>query len=429
MHMNHIARLFVFALLPCMLPGPATAADGLKEMAASKRAAAIELGFAINGRRLEGRGVFITADGLALVDLSMVALPHQPMVFAEDGSELHFGTILGIFPEQEVALMKFDYSPKVWVPIAAQEPEMGETIALIALKAFDFLKTDIPPIMGPVLAKRTGMTCNLSKKQFTRVLSLGSGLMFKQQPCMGPGSFAINKQGELVAIKQGVEMMGRQMLILLSPTHTLGEEISRLARKGQSIPHPFPAASNPIDVALLDEDYSRYENAHTMGDEVAARVHLEDLAKRYPNSARIQSMAHEHLKRPPASEAVAKTADAAKPASPISAVEKVVQAVARARELVDTSKDYAGAVSVIKQALDVCPKDYPIPLMNLVEFEQQLGHSAEYGRYLHEVLEVAPEVIAMVEQAQQWEFQQKHYDEAQKLTDRMYELEKLYRRR
>lgn len=427
MNMKHIVLLFVFALF--MPPVQASDADGLKEMAASKRAAAIELGFAINGRRLEGRGVFITADGLALVDLSMVALPQRPMVFAEDGSELPFGTILGIFPEQEVALMKFDCSPKVWLPIAAQEPEMGETIAFIALKAFDFLKTDIPPVMGPVLAKRTSMTSNLSKQQFTRVLSLGSGLMFKQQPCLGPGSFAINKQGELVAIKQGIEMMGRQMLILLSPINTLREEISRLARSGQSIPHPLPAASNPIDLALLDEDYSRYEMAHTMGDNAASMAHLEELAKRYPNSARIQRMAHEHLKRPPASDAAAKTADAASPASPMSAVEKVVQSVARARDLINSGKDYTGAVSVIKQALDVCPKDYPVPLMNLAQFEQQLGHSAEYGRYLHEVLAVAPEIIAIVEQTQLWEFEQKDYDEAQKLRDRVYELDRLYRRR
>ncbi len=429
MHMNHIARLFVFALLPCLLPVPATAADGLKEIAASKRAAAIELGVIMNGGRMEGRGVFITADGLALVDLSMIALPQRPVVFAEDGREVPFGTILGIFPEQEVALIKFDYSPKVWLPIAPKEPEMGETIAFIALKAFDFLETDIPPVVGPVIAKRTSITANLSKYHFTRVLSLGSGLMFKQQPCIGPGSFAINNQGELVAIKQGIEMNGRQALILLSPITALGDEIGRLARGGKNIPHPLPAASNPIDVALLDEDYSRYENAHTMGDEVAARVHLEDLAKRYPNSARIQSMAHEQLKRPPASEAVAKTADAARPASPISAVEKVVHSVARARDLVDSNKDYTGAVSVLKQALDVCPKDYPVPLLNLAEFEQKLGHTAEYGRCLREVLAVAPEIISVVEQLQKWEFEQKHYDEAQKLTDRIYELERLYRRR
>lgn len=427
--MKHIAQLFVFALFSCLLPVPATAADGLKEIAASKRAAAIELGVMLKGGRVEGRGVFITADGLALVDLSMIALPQRPVVFAEDGREVAFGTILGIFPEQELALMKFDYSPKVWLPIAPQEPKMGEPLAFIALKAFDFLATDIPPVVGPIIAKRSSLTVNLSKQQFTRVLSLGSGLTFKQQPCIGPGSFAINNQGELVAIKQGIEMMGRQMLLLLTPITALGEEISRLARGGKSIPHPLPAATNPVDTGLMDEEYSHYEMAQRMGDSAAAMVHLEELAKRYPNSTRIQDMASHLLKRPTASNPAAKTADAATTASQISAVEKVVHSVARARDLADANKDYTGAVKVLTQALDVCPKDYPVPLINLAEYEQKLGHSAEYGRHLRDALAVAPEIIWLVEQLQKWEFEQKHYDEAQKLTDRIYELERLYRRR
>src|SRR4051794_25306108 len=190
---------------------PAMADDGLVELAAIKRGAALHLGVRKAGlqrgdMQMDGLGAFISADGLAVVGLSTIALKRNPVVVTADGTELPFGTILGIFPDQEVALVKFGHRPTVWVPLATKEPELGETIALIALSQPDLRTAMVPPVVGPVMAKRSGAAANIRVRRYLPIISLGSALTSQQQSSIGPGCFAINQQGQLTAIKHGIQM-------------------------------------------------------------------------------------------------------------------------------------------------------------------------------------------------------------------------------
>lgn len=96
-------------------------------MAASERDAALNLGVRKAGlanvdAQMNGLGVFISADGLAFVDLSTIAFQRKPIVVTTDGTELPFGTILGIFPDHELALRSSIIVPKPGCPSRRRNP-------------------------------------------------------------------------------------------------------------------------------------------------------------------------------------------------------------------------------------------------------------------------------------------------------------------
>ena len=146
-----------------------------------------------------------------------------------DGTALKIGTILGIFPLEELAPIKFEHRPKFWLRIAPQEPEVGEIIALVPIDIKDLMNAEVPPILGQVMAKRTESTANLRLCPFKRVLSLGLAGPLEQSAMTLPGSFAINRHGTLVAVYAGIQMIRNQALRFVAPVADLREQIDKLA--------------------------------------------------------------------------------------------------------------------------------------------------------------------------------------------------------
>ena len=178
-------KSFLFALL-CFLTAvlslPATAEDpALSKLAASKRSAV----FRLTTKDALSFGVFISKDGHGLVHLQALATKEEATASLPDGVPLKVGSILEVFPEQELALLKFDFSPKFWLELAPTEPKIGETIALVPLKTDNPWDGTISPVVGQVMAKRTTVTANLRTAEFAKVLSLGAGLSAKQRPALG----------------------------------------------------------------------------------------------------------------------------------------------------------------------------------------------------------------------------------------------------
>lgn len=426
--MRQRIALLCLVLLSCLFPMRATADDGLAALAESKRGAALNLGVVIGGRQMNGLGAFISADGLALVDLSSIATAERPTVATADGTKLPLGTILGIFADHELALVKFDHRPKVWLPLAKKEPEMGETLALVALSQPDLRSIMVPPVVGPVVAKRSGVASNIRVRHYLRILSLGSVLTREQQPWIGPGSFAVNQQGQLAAIKNGIQMEGNQALILLAPVSALAEQIDKMVKAGNVIPFPLPAASNPIDLALLSEDFDRMSMALQQGDRATARNLFGKLLARYPASPRLKGLTGNSMLRGAGAAPV--DPDFLQPIDPKDpTAEQVEQLLGRAIFLVDSKKDYDGAIGELKAALALCPEDYPqVPRMLSVIY-LQLKQLEEAERFLRAALASEPEAISLVQAMETVLTRRGKLDEADKMTERYYELGRIYRRR
>ena len=166
--------------VPCIGTGENVAGEprkSLVRLANEKRAAALNMsGDLGKGRTASVCGTFVSKDGLALVGLQGIAMKDKPKVETADGKPLKFGTILKLFAEQGVALMKFSHHPKVIVPLANEGPELGETIAFLPLRNNADWPGKLPSIVGPIMVKRRDISTDLKVPRFIEVLSLGSGL-------------------------------------------------------------------------------------------------------------------------------------------------------------------------------------------------------------------------------------------------------------
>jgi len=424
-HMRvNTSAVFLLALLVWLRAAPAPAAaavdNGLVEMAAAKRGAALKLSEKLpgTGESFYGLGFFISADGLALVNLSDLAFGVNPVITTLDGTVLPLGTILGVFPEPELALVKFKHRPKVWLSLAPKEPDTGEILAIPAFSEVKSSKEKLPPIVGPVMAKRSTIAGNLREAQFKRVLSLGAGMSLPQREAFAQGCFAINRQGELVAVKAGIEATARQRLILLSPLCGLVERIATMAKEGKAIPFPLPAASNPIDPVLQDLAYHQWDLALQQGDGASGQKHLADLRRRFPDNVRVGTLP---------GPTVTGLADLPRLDAKASAAAQVARLSQRGLFLTNSAGDLEGALREFTAALALCPKDYPDSRANLGTLHLQMNHPAEAEPLLREALALAPESIQLIEIFERMLTQKDNFDEATKFTDRLYELEGLYR--
>lgn len=436
------------ALLPLLLPllawlcpALATAADeadakkekeppSLAEVAAAKQDALLMLreelpnpepGGPQHGR---GLGVFISPDGLALLNLMNLATANKPEILTADGKTmLPLGSILGIFPEPELALVKLKHKPKTWVPLARKEPEVGESIAIAGLSDFNPTGRKVAPVLGPVLAKRSTLGGNLREPTFRKIMSLGAGMSVQQKQAFAQGSWAVNQQGELVAVKCGVQMAGNpatgtQMLIMLSPLAGIAEQVDAMVKSAKPIPFPLPAASNPIDLALLDAAYNYYDKAYQARDFETARKWTEELRKRYPDSKFVAGLTPTDmtdLAELPRLEASAPVAS------------QVQRLRARADFLVTRKKDQEGAIAELKAALPLCPEDFPEIHLAISVLLAQLGHLDEMEPVLLKLHALEPDSISIAALLEARMTQKGKHEEAQKFTDRIFELENLYR--
>jgi hypothetical protein len=426
--MKHPTLLFLALLSSLFLMRAMGADEDLAALAAVKREAAIQLGVQQGAMQMNALGAFISPDGLALVDLSSLALAAKPAIVTFDGTVLPLGKILGIFPDHELALVKFDHRPKTWLPLAPQEPALGETIALVALSQPDLRKSMVPPVIGPVMAKRRGTAANIRVRHYLPILSLGAGLSTEQQSCMNAGCFAINAQGRLVAIKNGIQMEGRQTLILLAPVTALAAQIDQMVKAGEAIPFPLPPARNPIDLAVLTEDFTRMDKARERGDQGAAQRILASLRQRFPDSPRLKTLAAGSSFG--AGGKASSGGDEFRPLDPQDPIpEQVDQLLGRAMFLAGAKHDYPGAIRELNTALTLCPADEPQIPKTLGIFYMHLNQLDEAERYLQQALAAEPEVIGLVEALENILTRQSKFAEADKMTKRYYELGRIYRRK
>ena len=413
----------LFALLVSVCSArPASEETALANLATAKRAAALKVSERPPGRTEDacGIGVFVSADGLALLPLTDLAYGIPPLIITPDGTELPPGDILGILPEPELAIVKFKHRPKVWLPIAAKEPDAGDLISISGLCHENSWAEKVPPVTGPVMAKRSIIGGNLREPQFRHVLSLGSGLSLQQRLAFLQGSFAINRQGELVAVKAALESADRQKFIFLAPVAGLADRVTAMAKAGKIIPFPLPPASNPIDPVLLDPAFYYWNLAVQRGDPTEAQTHHEDLRKRFPQNVRVNTLPGI------ATGGAAPLPDIPSPDAKASPAARAQHLRERAVSLAGKG-DREGALRELTAALDHCPRDLSDIRIIMGILHLQSGRTSEAETLLREALVTAPESIQVIEILERILTRQDKFDEARKFTDRLYELERVYR--
>lgn len=421
-------------LLTCDLQADDDAKAALAKLAGAKRDAVLQLtvGKALEDQNARSFGVFISHNGLALVDLQALATKQKPTIVIAGGTTVELGKILKVFPEQELALMKFDHLPKRWLELASVEPALNEVIALVTLNTDNPWDATIPPVVGPVMAKRSGTTSNSQVVLFTRVLSLGSGLSTAQRAGLGPGRFAIDSKGQLVAFTNGTKSDARQTLIQLAPVVGLKDQIDTLAKAGKEIMFPLPESSNPLDPAAFDPDYHPMNVAFERQDWPEFQRLLEKLRLRFPKShalrARSAFLRHPAIQR----ELQARPNDdplldfpEPQPDDPVA--QQVRMWSARA-DFFSTSQRFEDAIRARKAAIKLSPEDYSADRVLLAHLYAHLGRIDEAMKLYQEAYSSLSDSLVFVEMFELLMTREGKLGEVEKLTNRVYELERVYRR-
>lgn len=446
------ARSLLLAILTGLLPGFAVAAPeaaevsggkadaAFGELAAMSRAAALEMTFKIKAdSSVTSYGAFISADGLALVDLFALAREQKPTIVGADGNLVKFGTILRIFPEQALALMKFNHRPKRWLTLAKSDPAVGETIAFVTMKEDDPFDGKVPPIVGPVMAIRSDTTVNLSMVRFMKIISLGGSPSLEQKSSWSKGCFVINRDGDLVAFGNGFTEPHAQRLMILAPVVALADQIQESAKGEKAIAHPLGKA-NPLDPATLDDDYIDMMIAFKEADVDAARRLFGDLQKRYPKSLQLQSyglastllepdkraVLAEGLERPPPD------ATKAHQMSYLILQADLLRAQGNRVEnagLPQAQRDREAAIEKYKAAINLSPDDFVNVRIMLAALYLDLDRHEDALKILQETYPYYSESIEHAGIYERLLIKNGNFKEADKVNDRIFELEEIYRRR
>ena len=421
--------ILLLIIIASICTGVALPEQRLADLAASKRAAALKMvlprrSSAIAHHKVQSLGVFISDDGLALVDVTLLCLGQKPMVVTADGTTLKFGTILGIFPEQHLALMKFKHRPKLWLRLAPKEPEVGEEIALVTHDVKNTMDGVGPPVSGPIMAKRSIVTVSLQVDQFMRGLSLGTSLTQKQYMNQGGGWFAINRDGDLAAFFQGMRPTGRNTLIHLSPIVSIADQVEKLANSGQSIPFPLAKDRIPMDLAVLDSDWTLMCSAHNRRDFTAVRRLHKKLKARYPTSGQLKTI----LSKMDVAELEAEQRGNRTSGAEGSALEQIYNLTPEVNEKFGKS-DYKGAIALMEKIVELSPKDHPGYREQLAMLYLEVDRLEDAERLFRDAYSSCPESIDLCEKLESLLIKQNKLKEADVMTKRIYELEKIYRRR
>jgi tetratricopeptide (TPR) repeat protein len=417
----------LLAILSWLSPAlrAADADEALTAMAAAKRAAGLKVSMKISGGRAYSVGAFISADGLALLRLDEIGAGEKLTITTPDGAELPLGTILGLFPEEELALVKFKHRPKVWLTLASKEPEIGEKIAVAALCFDDSWKEKVTPVIGPVTAKLSTAGGNLRETIFQHGLSLAAGLTFQQKWSLALSSFAVNASGQLAALYYGTIADYRQKRLQFTSAARLADRVAAMVKEGKAIPWPLPPALNPTDPVKQDPRYYKLALAEQQQDEATGRQLIAQLRRRYPDNPRLDKCWCD-----PDDSINGRTITSLNDIPPLdakaSAPAKYHRTVVRAAFLQKKGDD-AGALREFTAALALVPKDFPDALENLAAFHLQRDRIAEAEPHLRAALALKPDSIKLIEDLELVLTKQNKFEEARKLTDRVYEVERLYR--
>ena len=407
-----------FVVLPANETG-----EEIAQLAAGKRDAILKITVDSDpGWEHTFTGVFISEKGLALVSLSTLARTAPLRTLAADGSTPEPEAVLGVFAEQGLALMKFRHSPKSWLELAPEEPEIHDLVALLPQDMNDPWKKAIAPVVGPVLAKWCDFSPNLLKLQFVRMLSIGAATTREQRGGLSPGCFAIDSDGRLVGFMGGTKNSDGQVLLGINPVASIAGELSELAEGGVDLGYPLPEHLNLLDPATFDNDFRSMDLAGHAGDEVKRREHLEALLKRYPRSPTIRRLAS------------GMPSVAGNPLIPLaelkldpstSNAEKVWLHSIRASRLFNDG-DLDGAIAELKASLELQPANFPNTHTKLAKIYFNLDRLEEAEKFFREAYSRSPERIRVAEALEVLLIRRQKFEEADKFTERVFELEDIY---
>jgi hypothetical protein len=232
-------------------------------------------------------GFFIDDKGMALCPLDPLHAKPVPVFRVGEGKSevLKSPVVLEVFPDQGLALVKFDHKPAASLKISGETPVVGTWLAVVP-SGNTRGGSLAGAIAAPIVAHRITHNVSLTnpphppQKQF----SMGVGNSPASQLVLRAGAPIINGRGEVVATFAGAQAMPGQTLQL---AHSLAgfPAMMEVALK-KPPPRKLPLASEDLglDPAILSDEYLLMGMSAVTGDLAKARQLARKLVEKFPNS-------------------------------------------------------------------------------------------------------------------------------------------------
>jgi hypothetical protein len=276
-------------------PPVAIAADvpaGLLETATKLRPALFFSRLPLGDKVVPQVGFFIDDTGLALCPLGPLHAKPVPDFRTGEGKSdvLKSPVVLGVFPDQALALVKFDHKPAASLTIAKEAATVGTWVAVVP-SGFTGGGMMSESAAGPIMAHR--ITHNVStthpprppQKQFS--IATGNGPTY--QRLLRPGSPLVNGRGEVVAAFAGSQAMPGQTLQLAFPLDGFQGRIEQAVAKGKRLKIPLAAEDLALDPAILSDEFRLMGASAVAGDTAKARQLARALVGKFPGSMTARS--------------------------------------------------------------------------------------------------------------------------------------------
>jgi hypothetical protein len=259
-----------------------TAPAGLRDLALTKRGALFFSQQRVGEKVVPSIGFFIGADGLALCPLPPLSWKSGPSFTMDDEEQTALPTpvVLAVFPEQELALVKFASKPKTWLELSKERPPVGTWVAILSPS---FAPN---PVLGPIVAHReiTGTSSLVPRRPPVKKFSFATSRSPTIEMVFVIGAPLLDVRGKVVAAFSGSQPLPGQTLRTGNPLAELPERIQDAVKKARTLKLPLSAQDLQLDPAALSEESRVMGDAQMKGDIAKGIQQAKALVAKYPNS-------------------------------------------------------------------------------------------------------------------------------------------------
>lgn len=413
-----------FTLLACLVTIQASgfaSADAERDLLLKVSAEKVDAMIIASGRDWSSYGCFIGEDGLAVLNLRVFGNLEAPeKYFMISREELKPPTLRWFSDELGIAIAKFDYKPKVFIEPCAEALTLGTQLAILDPEL------EGPVAIGPVTQITMETPGNLLHAANAPNFSVGAGLPGGRRILAGTGYPIIDSQGRLRGNFAASKDLSIQILLDGVATSEWFAEIAKAKDSKEKIPIPLPPDLNPYDPAAYHPDYRGALIALSRDDFDEAIKRVQIALKAHPDSPLLHSLHFDIANMGGMIDKLPALAEATKPPAGASDAELLAYHASLAKAL-GRIGDQAGAGEALRKGLEIAPKEEHGFREEYSSWLEREGRFDEALRYIREASEATPANILFLKRQQRLLIQLKRWDEEAKVSERIDELEELYR--
>lgn len=358
------------------------------------------------------RAFFVSGDGLAVAPLQAFDTGSFVAKTIDGKTKVVVQGVVAAAPKAGYAIVQTDQKPSKFLRLSKRPLSKGDKLGIFRQKEHG------GALLAPVLSRRE--TTLARSRKYVEILSLGANLGERGALHAPAGTPLIDHLGDAAGILMAPSHSLGQRLLLALPAAVLTTKTSSTAKL---VPFPLPAALRPADPLAVNPTYIRGRHAQLTGQLRSAEKLLRQAIAQEPKSAvawqRLGFILRD-LERN--EEAMAAFDQASAHGNKLGSFE-----LNRADQFRQQG-EMESALSVLKKAVTAAPQDYDLhrayALALLLNKER-----AQAEKQLRTAISLAPEVIACWELLSKCLGAQGKWDQEKIASDKIYELEALYRPR